>query len=299
MIIGHQKQWNFLIQSAKHNRLAHAYLFVGPSQIGKKRVALEFAKFLNCQQRSENYPCNQCQICYQIEKKIWPNLSFIEADENDSISIEKVRELKERLSLASFQTFFKVAIIDNAHKLTQEAQSALLKQLEEPKGNCIIILISEYPYKILPTILSRTQIIQFFPPKEEKFLDSFKNYQNQRDFIKEKIGLLIEQNNNKNLFEKIEKRIEEIKNLKKASLQEKFRYAKEIARDEKIQNLFEIWLAYFRELMYKELIGENQEKIWTKNQLQNILTKLQELYYLISTSNINQELALEIFLLDL
>jgi len=304
MIIGHQKQWNFLIKSVKENRVSHAYLFFGPSHIGKKKVAIEFAKYLNCLNRDNNQPCNQCEICYQIEKKIWPNLIFLEPEASKSvIPIEKIRELKEKLALSTQKNLWKVAIIDEAHKLSFDAQSALLKQLEEPKGNVVIILVSEYPYKILPTIVSRCQKIQFEPVQEGLVSGMILQLENLKDinikFLNKKVGLILNAAADQNILEETRKRIQEINQLKNQSMYVKFKYAKEIAKNENIEKILEIWLAYFRDLMYKELIGQNKDHIWTKDQLQRILTNLQEMYYLITNSNVNPELALELLFLEL
>ncbi|MCD5396120.1 MAG: hypothetical protein LR000_00345 [Candidatus Pacebacteria bacterium] len=263
-----KKQWNFLVDSAKLGKISHAYLFVGPQSIEKKRVAFDFAKFLNCQKTVNNQPCNHCQVCYQIEKKIWPNLIFIEP-ENSLISIEKIRQLKEKLSLTSEKHFFKIAIIEKAHLLTFDAQSALLKQLEEPKGRTVIILLSEYPFKILPTIRSRCQRIEF--------LSIFDNEKKAEE------------------TEEVVKRIER---LKYQSIYSRFLYAKEIAKNKKLEEIIEGWLYYFRELMHKELKGEKIGS-WSKNELKKFLSNLQEAYFLITTSNVKPQLILELLFLDL
>lgn len=304
MIIGHQKQWNFLTRSVKENRLSHAYLFFGPSHIGKKKVAIEFAKYLNCLNKRDWQPCNQCKICYQIEKKIWPNLVFLEPKVSKSIiPIEEIREVKKKLALSAQDDLWKVVIIDEAHKLSFDAQSALLKQLEEPKGKVVIILISEYPYKILPTVVSRCQKIKFEPVSNQSLLQvtsCLRNVEGQNiKFLNEKVGLILNTAFDRNILEETQKKIKEINQLRGQSIYFKFKYAREIAKTENIEKILEIWLAYFRELMYKELIGQNKGNTWTKAQLQRILTNLQEIYYLITTSNVNPELALELLFLEL
>ncbi len=304
MIIGHQKQWNFLTRSVKENRLSHAYLFFGPSHIGKKKVAIEFAKYLNCLNRRDWQPCNQCKICYQIEKKIWPNLVFLEPKVSKSIiPIEEIREVKKKLALSAQDDLWKVVIIDEAHKLSFDAQSALLKQLEEPKGKVVIILISEYPYKILPTVVSRCQKIKFEPVSNQSLsqvTSCLRNVEGQNiKFLNEKVGLILNTAFDRNILEETQKKIKEINQLRGQSIYFKFKYAREIAKTENIEKILEIWLAYFRELMYKELIGQNKGNTWTKAQLQRILTNLQEIYYLITTSNVNPELALELLFLEL
>jgi DNA polymerase-3 subunit delta' len=305
MIIGHQQQWEFLKKSVQDKKIAHAYLFYGPSQIGKKRVAIEFAKYLNCVQTSkEDKPCQKCQICYQIEKKIYPDLVFIEPDpEKLIISIEQIRELKRKLSLTGKNKGYKVAIIDQAHKLNFDAQSALLKQLEEPRGEAVIILISEYPQKILPTVISRCQKIRFsFVPsgliKKEMSIDS--NEKLKYPFLfNGRVGFIINSLSNPEERKKWERRIKEIDEIRNKDLYLKFQYAKEVAQTKHLESILEVWLAYFRDLMHKVLANENEKNFWNLEELKKILHHLQEIHYLISTTNINPKLALELFFLEL
>ena len=217
--------------------------------------------------------------------------------------IEEIREVKKKLALSAQDDLWKVVIIDEAHKLSFDAQSALLKQLEEPKGKVVIILISEYPYKILPTVVSRCQKIKFEPVSNQSLsqvTSCLRNVEGQNiKFLNEKVGLILNTAFDRNILEETQKKIKEINQLRGQSIYFKFKYAREIAKTENIEKILEIWLAYFRELMYKELIGQNKGNTWTKAQLQRILTNLQEIYYLITTSNVNPELALELLFLEL
>ena len=156
-IIGHQKQWQYLKRSAESDRLAHAYLFYGPAKIGKKTLALEFAKLLGA-------PTDLALV--------EPEAS---ADEGEKavIHILQIRELKSKLFLSAIDSGYKVAIIDEAPAMTADAQSALLKLLEEPKGKTILILLAQNLNQLLPTIVSRCQPLRFdlLPSQEiEKYL---------------------------------------------------------------------------------------------------------------------------------
>ena len=137
-VIGHKKQWEFLKRSFQEKRLAHAYLFTGPESVGKKKTALEFAKLVLCRSQ-KSQPCNKCQDCYQVDNLIHPDFLLIKPSRSaaQKISIEEIRTLKEKISITSGGKY-KIAVIDNAHRLTQEAQSALLKLLEEPQGLSLI-----------------------------------------------------------------------------------------------------------------------------------------------------------------
>jgi len=149
MIMGHQKQWRFLKQSVELNKLSHAYLFCGEERLGKKRIALEFVKLIN----GENFGLGH------------PDLILIEPERGE-IKIAQIRELIQKLSLKPYSALFKVALIDQAHLMTKDGQNSFLKTLEEPKGRTLLILITEAPERLLPTIPSRCEIIKFSPVKE-------------------------------------------------------------------------------------------------------------------------------------
>src|SRR4030042_1240940 len=143
MIIGHQKQWQFLKRSAEIGRLSHAYLFSGQAHLGKRKLAEEFIKFLNCPKK-ENSPCQNCWACKALEKEIHPDLISIKPI-NKEIKIFQIRQLQKSLFLKPHSSFFKSVIIEEAEKMNQEAQSCLLKTLEEPSGNTLLFLITERP----------------------------------------------------------------------------------------------------------------------------------------------------------
>ncbi|MBX4205282.1 MAG: AAA family ATPase [Candidatus Doudnabacteria bacterium] len=148
-IYGHQKQIALLTKSMQSGKIAHAFLFTGPSFVGKHEVAKIFARTLLEHSRNDFHP------------------DLLELSE-EPIKIEQIRDLAYKLALRPYQAKYKVAIIDNADSMTIEAQNALLKILEEPKIYTILILVTSNPGKLLRTISSRTQKINFglVPPEE-------------------------------------------------------------------------------------------------------------------------------------
>ncbi len=155
-IAGHKRQTEFLSKSVDSGNIAHAYIFSGPEMIGKNTVAKNFAQILICENKTA---CNNCALCNSYNRSSNPDIISVQQDE--TIKIEQIRQLIYKLSLKPYVSKFKVAIIDNAENITTEAANALLKSLEEPKPNTVIILITANPYRILPTILSRAQRISF------------------------------------------------------------------------------------------------------------------------------------------
>jgi len=180
-IIGHDFQKKILMRAATENIVSHSYLFSGPGGIGKKLIALEFAKLLNCQYRnsadstnSDNGTCD-CGSCRKVEKGIHPDVIYVQYKGVKSIKVEQVREgIEERLYLKSFEGKFKVVIVDEAERMSNGAQNAFLKTLEEPPPNSVIILITSNPDSLLPTIRSRCQIIRFNALSEELIFEELK-----------------------------------------------------------------------------------------------------------------------------
>lgn len=165
-IKGHKKTIFLLQGYLKSGRLPAAYLFVGPDAVGKKLTAKTLAKALNCLE-SETDACGHCVSCIKIDKNIHPDFHIIDetvADESgnsDQVKFEAVRQLQKQISFRPYEARKKVFIIDNADHLTAEAANALLKVLEEPPKDSLIILISAKPARIFKTVISRCRILKF------------------------------------------------------------------------------------------------------------------------------------------
>lgn len=182
-IVGQERAINFLRNSYKQQRIGHAYLFLGPAGVGKSSVAKFFARFLNCEDRPPA-PCCRCPACLKIENNNHPDVFWIGPEENaQGIKIEAIRQLQQRISLKPYEGDFKVFIIEEADALTEDAANCLLKTLEEPPPASLLLLIAEDKEKIIPTILSRCQIVKF-PLLKRKAIESF--LQERKGLEKEK-----------------------------------------------------------------------------------------------------------------
>ncbi len=160
-ILGHKNIIHFLESNILNNKIAHAYLFCGPSHLGKTTVALKFISFLLG--RDISFLSIHSDIYWVRRER---NEKNDELQRN--INIKQIRELERKLSLSSFLNSYKVAIIEEAETLSREACDSLLKTLEEPKDKTVIILISEKAHSLPSTILSRCQVLKFsLIPQEE------------------------------------------------------------------------------------------------------------------------------------
>jgi DNA polymerase-3 subunit gamma/tau len=140
-------------------RLAHAYLFVGPRGTGKTSTARILAKALNCVHGPTVNPCGKCDSCREISQGV--SFDVLEIDGASNNSVDQIRELRENVRFAPVRGRYKIYIIDEVHMLTQQAFNALLKTLEEPPDHVIFVFATTEPNRVLPTILSRCQRFDF------------------------------------------------------------------------------------------------------------------------------------------
>ena len=171
--IGHNRQIDFINKTRSRGRLPHAYLFHGPAHVGKLTIARTLAQSFFCsevKQHDMRSACGVCRTCRAISEYRDPNVIILDTEhtltskkENrKEIPIEDIRELKRVLSFAPQGNTMRLAIINEADKMSEDAANAFLKLLEEPGSRTLIILITSSAELLLPTIVSRTQAIGFF-----------------------------------------------------------------------------------------------------------------------------------------
>jgi DNA polymerase-3 subunit delta' len=183
-ISGHEKEISALKNAITVGRVAHAYLFAGPGRSGKSLVAATFAMALNCTVSTPD-PCGVCTDCARIKDSTHQNLTVIAPSDKDGepdpgglIRIVEVRRLQESLRY-KVESGTKVVIIDGADRFQPQAAHALLKTLEEPPPNSVLLLLSARPSALLPTVLSRCQRVNFRPLAESAI----------SRFLEERVGL--------------------------------------------------------------------------------------------------------------
>ncbi len=168
-MIGHQAQQEQMMEAVRSNRVAHGYCFEGPEAVGKKKMAFNFAMDLLCQQ--EESRCGLCHSCQMFAAGNHPDFHMYEP-EGKSIKREQAERAIHELQIRSYEGGYKIFLFDDADKLTASAQNALLKSLEEPPPQTVIILVTANPQGLLPTIRSRVQAIRFYPVEEQELVDA-------------------------------------------------------------------------------------------------------------------------------
>ena len=310
MIIGHQRILEFLKKSVENKRLAHAYLFTGSAHLGKKTVALEFIRMLNGQ---------------EIDQVIHPDILIIEPEVIDKdgvkkeleIGIAQARKIQHQMSLFPYQAPYKIALINQAEKMTAEAGNCLLKTLEEPTGKAILILITANPQLLLPTIVSRCQMVKFLPVAEEEIEKNIsKAVPSDYGLDVKRIirlsngrpGLVIDYLKNPELLKNQNKIISQLEKLLRADLNERYQYVEEIAKNVPMaRQILKHWLFWFRDLillanncsdlvLYPEVA--HYQKAYSLLKLKNIIQAIKRTDWLLTNPSINARLALEVLMLE-
>ncbi len=160
--LGQKQARNLLTRSLSSERLAHAYLFRGPEGVGKQLFARGLAAAVNCAAAKGLAACGRCSGCRKLAAGSHPDFLLV-SPEKGAIKIGQVRDLIKKLSYAPYEAGMRVVLIEDVHTMRREAANSLLKTLEEPPEENLLLLTADSSRTILPTISSRCQTIPFYP----------------------------------------------------------------------------------------------------------------------------------------
>ena len=316
-IIGQERAIKILTKSLKKNKVSSSYIFVGSEGTGKKLTAIEFAKAVNCLNLSkDSEACEDCQSCSEISKQYSPDLKIIEPIKS-SIKIEQIREMRKEIGLKPFKNKKKIYIIDKAEKMTLEASNCLLKTIEEPPYYAIIILICSRIDPILPTIVSRCQIINFglitSIKIKELSLSKIKNIEKEKAEIISKlaqgsIGKAFKLLTDKEYFIRRETLLNYLSTIVPGKYSNDFfeKVEKIILEIDKIEEILEIIKLWYRDILIIKKTGKQKyivncdkvemlgkkSQVYSQKMLIDILNYL-ELAEEYLTKNVNKRLILE------
>lgn len=316
-IKGQSQAIRILQKEIATSSVSGVYLFTGPGGVGKSLTALTFAKTLNCKKGGID-SCDRCSSCRKIDHHNHPDVRII-APEKDSIKIEQIRNLKREISYKIYEGRKKVWIIEEADKFSLEAGNSLLKILEEPPPQTVLILISQTQEKLLPTILSRCEIIRFFPLSLKEIEEIIAEQAPQNS---EKIHLLarLARGRAREALRLIEEedalkdRDEVLDALKKEmDIEGVFELAAKWANYEReeLERVLDIILFWFRDILIlkqkedrwlinydkiKEL--KREEKKYSLKEIKRVMATIEKTRYYLK-NNVNQKLALEALWLKL
>jgi DNA polymerase III subunit delta' len=260
-LVGHEWAVDMLKKHIGNGTTRHAYLFAGPPGLGRRTLALRFAQALNCQTPLDaGIPCGHCRTCKQIEAMQHADLTVIEAEtEGGTLKVDQIRETRRTLTFKPYQSNYRVAIFLRFQEANDNAANALLKTLEEAPSYAVLILTADNPEQLLPTIVSRCEVLRLRPLRVEDVSRELelRGFETGRAKLIAHISggrfgyarQLIESDA---LLEKREERLNDMQSLIVASRVEKFAYADKLARDkETMRQAILIWLSYWRDVMLR------------------------------------------------
>jgi len=281
-------------------RLVQNLLFWGEESVGKMTTAEEFSKTLLCSGRNGWKRCEKCNSCEMIKKGYHPDLMIIEPEE-ESVKIEQIRQGLSFLFYHPQISSLKILIINQADKMTEDCQNALLKTLEEPRENNLIILVTSAPKRLLTTIRSRVLPLRFKRIANKEIIDFLqKQYslsQNEAEEIAEradgKIGKVIKLLD-KDYKKELDQQRKDLKEILNQSFEKQSIYLQKLVEDNrKLKSTLEEWLRVLKsdkDSKKLKLIPEKRIKL-----IDSILKSI----YLIADTNINKQLLMENIFLQL
>ncbi len=319
-IIGNELVIDALRQSVP-NKLVHAYLFSGAGKVGKFTTAKSFVKSIQCQEDEKDF-CGQCANCVAIDSGFHPDVCILEpaGDKKKEINVKMIRELQKTLSLYPYQGKYKVAIIREAQKMNREAANALLKTLEEPSKNVVLILTSSAYQELLPTILSRCAQYSFLTTKKENIASFLEAEVADKKYLRQvvslsqgKPGLAMLLAKDKEIIKGREVMLDDLEQNIGKFLADKFKFVENNCEDkEKVIAMLNVWNTYFRDIMLYHLglsdlivnihCMENIEKYKDRYNVEKISViqrQIEKTILLLSKTNTNARLALENLMLEI
>lgn len=261
--IGHDKAINRLRRSLLTRRLSHAYLISGPCQIGKMTLALDLARAVNCLKTER--PCGECVQCTRIARHLHADVRIIGTNSNINqvlIGIDQVREVQRESSLKPFEGNSRVFIFDGVQQLSEEAGNSLLKTLEEPPPQVILVLLTTDLGTLLPTLVSRCQVLELRHVVSPQISLCLQKRYNVTSATADEIAALangipgwaIDTVSNPDVLRRLDNQIRSIGDVVKGSVEERLSYAAKLGsagergRETRRQHL-STWLGWWRDVL--------------------------------------------------
>lgn len=316
-IVGHGWVVDMWQNSIRQGRVRHAYLLNGPAHIGKRTLALTFAQALNCV--SDSRPCGQCRSCQKIVHGTHPDVRVIEGL-GGSIKIEQIRELQNEIALSAHESPWKVYVLRDADQATPEAANCLLKTLEEPPQRVVLILTATRPNMLLPTVVSRCQVLPLRPLAPgliaQVLVDQWQAKPERAELLARlsggRIGWAIVALQDESILAKRAEAMADLQKMMAAHRYERLEYAAKLGaqRDDALRAL-DLWQTWWRDLLLTKVRVEERTanfdfldelRYWanllTVDQINSFLARLNSTARRVE-QDANARLALESLLLNL
>lgn len=320
-ILGHDMIKEHFQKAIVDQKISHAYILSGEAGMGRKSLANAFALSLLCE-KGKSQPCMECHACKQVLSGNHPDLIHLQHEKPNSIGVDDIRtQINDTIMIRPYSSYYKVYIVDEAEKMTQQAQNALLKTIEEPPSYAVIILLTINPEAFLPTVLSRCVQLKLRPLPDyvvKGYLTgtlgiSQSDAELYAAFSRGNLGKAIKLAESEEFRLMYEKLLQLLRNMKQMDISELLDYIRRIKEDGldiyECLDFMQIW--YRDALMYKVTKDTNllifKDEYTTINEMSKKTgyDGFETILQAIDTArtrlqaNVNTELALELMLLDM
>ena len=262
-LLGHEWAVEMLKQHITHDSVRHAYLFSGPPGLGRRTLALRLAQALNCPQPvAPGEPCGTCKTCQQIERMQYPDLAVIQAEkEGGTLKVEQIRAIRQSLVLKPYQGSYRVALFLRFQEANANAANALLKTLEEAPAYVVLVLTADTPEQLLPTILSRCEVLRLRPLPVETVEGYLKEHgadpTNARllaHISGGRPGYALRLMQDKDTLDFRAQRLEDLQWLLPSTRRARFAYAEKLTErkneaKEQLRETLQLWLSFWRDVL--------------------------------------------------
>lgn len=320
-ILGHEQIIAHLQNAIEEDKVSHAYIFNGPEASGKMMLAEAFAMALQCEGEGKR-PCLECRSCRQAVDHNQPDIIYVSHEKPNTIGVDDIRtQINNDIDIKPYSSRYKVYIVDEAQKMNQQAQNALLKTIEEPPAYAIILLLTTNADSFLQTILSRCITLNLKAVKEDKIKEYLmKHYQipdYQADicaaFSQGNVGKAIQLASSEEFGELKASVLQLMKRLEDIDLYEMTGAVKQIAEYKlSVNDYFDLMMIWFRDVLYLKATNDVDGLIFkdevydikkqaAKRSYQGIETILEALEKakIRLNANVNFDLVIELLLLTI
>lgn len=318
-VIGHEWAIELLSRSLLGGRIAHAYLLTGPANIGKTTLARSFAQALNCRRPGgQTPPCGQCPACRAVQADRHPDIQVIEPTQGH-IRIDVLRAMQNAAALSPVEGPYRVFVLSRFDVATPSAANCLLKTLEEPPARVVLILTADRIEALLPTIVSRCQVLNLRPLSGEQVTQALESRGISPSrarllgrLSQGRIGWAITAADNAQFWQQRERILDKLSELGTATYVERFAYAEQLCnKPEQIPQVVQVLGSWWHDLLTLTTGSETPvynidrqaqlERLATQYPVTQVVATLRSIYRTawLLENNVNLRLALEVLMLDI
>lgn len=317
-VVGHTWALDLLHHQHQAGRVPQSLLITGPPQVGKSTLGRYFAQFLNCRDE-QTRPCGQCPSCRKVISGNHPDVRIFD-DDTEALKIDQIRELQRELALSPLEGQYRVTLLANFERATTGAANALLKTLEEPAARVVLILTASDIGALLPTIVSRCQILtlrllpdaEILPALQTRWQTEPAQAELLTQLATGRLGWAVRALEDESFVERRLRRLDDLLDLLRMHRAERLAYAQAASRDSAaLRETFILWLTIWRDLLLlksgsrTKIINLDWQEILQKVARQTTLTQVNSMIANLQNAllnlerNVNPRLNLEVVLLKL